>query len=344
MNGDWYIDQMKRKVYDSNPLPILMDHEKYENDVRNSIFVRDDIKKPVELSTLMKIILSEDPRTKLQTQGGNSYNYLPTKTIKITVDKKKVLATKTVSADKASQIADSVIINVSGNYLSKSDLAILDMLANNNWERPIYLDLSVVNTSNIKLDPYLQNEGFAFRFVPIYNPNTLEAINTDILYNRLMNQFVWGNIGDKKIHVDENLKRTTEVVQIKNNFFSLAQKLAEEGKNDKARQVIEKLYTILPIGMYEASYYDIYIASVWYKLKDDAKGDQLMRTVANESFDKINFYQSLGSEYIQSYQRELNREISLMKELIRIAGFSNRTELIKEINDKLSLVSRKSAS
>jgi hypothetical protein len=338
LNGDWYIDQMKRKVYTSDPLPITMDHDKYKSDIRNTIFVRDDIKKPVELSTLMKIMLSEDPRTKLQTQGGSAYNYMPTKTIKITVDKQKVLATKTVSTDKASQIVDSIIFNVSSSYLSKSDLAILDLLANNNWERPIYLDLSVVNTTNLKLDPYLQNEGFAFRFIPIKSSDNQPTINSDILYNRLMNQFVWGNIGDKRIFIDENLKRTTEIVQIKNNFYSLADRLASERKNEKAKLVIEKLYTILPIGRYETSVYDLYIASVWYKLKENSKGDQLMRMVANESFDKINFYQSLGSEYAQNYQRNVNHEISLIKELTRIAGFSDRTELIKEVNDKLSFV------
>jgi hypothetical protein len=341
LNGDWYIDQMKKKVYDSNPMPVMMDHEKYENDVRNTIFVRDDIKKPVELSTLMRIMLSEDPRSKVQTQGGDSYNYMPSKSIKITVDKKKVLATKTVSPDKASQIVDSIVIDVSARYLSKSDLAILDMIANNNWERPIYLDLSVVNTSNIKLDNYLQHEGFAYRFVPIKNPTSEPAVNTDILYNRLMNQFVWGNIGDKRIFVDENLKRTVDVVQIKNNFFVLADRLETEGKKEKARQVIEKLYTIMPIGMYNASYYDIFIASVWYRLSDNSKGDQLMRIVAGESLDKINFYLSMDKEYMPSYQQEVKREISMIKEVTRVAEFSDRKELIKEINDKLLLVTRK---
>jgi hypothetical protein len=341
LNGDWYIDQMKRKVYDSAPLPINMDHEKYENNIRSSLLVRDDIKKPIELSTLMRIMLSEDPRSKLQTQGGTSYNYLPSKTIKITVDKQKVLATKTVPADKTSKIADSIFIDISARYISKSDLAILNILANNNWERPIYLDLSVVNTTNLKLDDYLQNEGFAYRFVPIKNPGNEPAINTDILYNRLMNQFVWGNIGDKRIFVDENLKRTTDVVQIKNLFYALADRLVFEEKNEKAKQVIEKLYTIMPIGMYDASIYDIYIASVWYKLKDNLKGDQLMRTVAGESLDKIHFYQSLGTEYLQDYQREVNREISLLREVTRVADFSGRAELKKEINDELTIVKSK---
>jgi len=341
LNGDWYIDQMKRKVYSSDPLPIKMDISKYENDVRNTIFVREDIKQPVELSSAMKMVLSEDPRTKLKTQGGSMYNYLPSRSLKITVDKQKVLATKTVSPDKASLIEDSVIITIPGSYISKSDLAILDLIANNNWERPIYFDLSVVNTSGLKFNNYLQNEGFAFRLVPIKSPSREPLVNTDIMYDRLMNQFSWGNLNDKNLFVDENIRNTIEVVQIKNNFYVLAEKLFEEGKKDKARQVIEKLYAILPIEKYYVSYYDILIASVWYQLSENSKGDQLMKTVANSGFEKVEFYLSLGPDYIQGYQREVNREISILKELIRIAGFSDRKELIKEVGDRLTLVSSK---
>jgi len=340
LNGDWYIDQMKRKVYSSDPLPISMDNSKYENEVRNSVFVRDDIKRPVDISQALDLVLSDDPRTKLRTQSGTLYSYLPSKQLKMMVNKQKVLSTGTVSADKASQIEDSIIINIPGSYISKSDLAILDMLAHNDWERPIYFDLSVVNTSGLKLEKYLQNEGFAYRLVPLRNNSGEPMINSDILYNRLMNQFSWGNL-NKNILVDETLRNTIDVIQLKNNFYLLAQKLNEEGKNDKARQVIEELYSILPIDKYEVSYYDILISSVWYSLSDINKGDELMKTIAASGFQKIDFFLSLGSDFVKSYQRDINREISIMKELIRVAEFYKRQDLIKEIDQKLSSITRK---
>jgi len=335
LNGDWYIDQMKRKVYESDPLPIKMSLDKYENDTRNTIVVRDDIKYPVELSTLMKMVLSDDPKYKLRTQGGTQYNYLPSRTAKITIDKQKVLATKTVPANMASQIADSIVIEFEGNYLSKSDLAILDLLANNNWERPIYLDLSVMHTSNIKLDKYLQHEGFAYRLVPIENPTGRPIINTDILYDRLMNKCVWGNLGNKGILLDENTRRTTEVVQIKNNFYELAAQLAAEKKDEKASSVLDHLYTILPTDMYAASYYDIYIASVYYRISKNDKGDKLMKAVSDASFDKINFFLSMDSKYANEYKNELGREVALLKEAVRIAEQMGRKEVVAEINRKL---------
>ena len=235
----------------------------------------------------------------------------------------------------ASQIADSIVIEFEGNYLSKSDLAILDLLANNNWERPIYLDLSVMHTSNIKLDKYLQHEGFAYRLVPIENPTGRPIINTDILYDRLMNKCVWGNLGNKGILLDENTRRTTEVVQIKNNFYELAAQLAAEKKDEKASSVLDHLYTILPTDMYAASYYDIYIASVYYRISKNDKGDKLMKAVSDASFNKINFFLKMDKKYANDYKNELGREVALLKEAVRIAEQMGRNEVVAEINRKL---------
>jgi len=340
LNGDWYINQMKQKMYESDPLPISMTPDKYEADVRNTIVVRDDLKKPIELSTLMKIILSDDPRTKVQTQGGGSYNYLPSRQIKITVDKQQVLKTGTVSAAKSAQIVDTILIDVASNYLTKSDIAILDMLANNNWERPIYMDLSVMNTSNIKLDKYMQNEGFAYRFVPIKSETEEPSIDTDILYDHMMNRFAWGNLNNPKIFLDENTYRTTEVVRIKDNFFSLSEQLIVEGKNDKARNAIDKAYQILPLDRFYTSYYDIMLAGNYYRINDNADGDKVMKEVANQCFNKINFYLSLGRKYIQSYQREMNRELAIVKEVVRVTNEMGRTEMKNEVESELQQIVR----
>lgn len=338
LNGDWYIDQMKNKVYDSDPLPILMEKEKYENDARNTLFVRDDIKKPIELSTLMKIALSDNPKAQIQTQGGGRYNYFPTRQFKITVDKDQVLKTGTVPPEKADMIEDSIIINFKGNYMSKSDLAVLDLIANNNWERPIYFDLSVVYTSNIQLEPYLQQEGFAYRFVPIKSKTEDPTIDTDILYDRLMNRYQWGNLNDPNIFLDENTYKTVQVVQVKSNFNKLADSLIAEGDTVRAGQVLDKVYNILPLGRFYTNYFDLLMAADYYKLNKTDKGDKIMQTAADESFDKVEFYLSLGSDYIMQYQREANREINLIREIVRITSSSGRSEISSQVSDHMKAI------
>lgn len=335
LNGDWYIDQMKKKVYDSDPLPILMEKEKYENDARNTLFVRDDVKRPIELSTLMKIGLSDNPKAKLQTQGGELYNYFPTHQFKITVDKDQVLKTGTVPAEKADLIEDSVIINFDGNYMTKSDLAILDFLSNNNWERPVYFDLSVVYTSNMKFDEYLQQEGFAYRLVPIKSATNEPGIDTDILYDRLMNRYEWGNLGDPHIFLDENTHRTVEVVQIKNNFYKLSETLINEGDGVRAKAVLDKVYQILPLGRYYTTYFDIVLASNYYRINEFEKGDAIMNKVAGECFEKVEFYLGMGSEYIAQYQRDANREINILREVVRVTSTTGRMELSSKFDAHL---------
>lgn len=336
LNSDWYIEQMTRKVYDSDPLPISMQKAQYANNLRSAIFVRDEIKKPVELSTLISFALNDNPRSKVQTQAGRSYDFFPTQQFKITVDKAKVLSTGTVPAHKAHLIEDSLIITSSGSYLGKSDLAILDILANNNWERPIYFDLSVIQTTSLKLENYLQNEGLAFRFVPIFSGSYERAFDTDLLYGRLMEDFNWENFGDRNILIDDNLHRTTEIIRIKRNFHNLSEALAREGKIDSAIQVLDRVYEIMPIDRYYTSYNDVMLAIDYFNVDENNKATEILKVVANDGLDKIEFYLSLGSEYVGFYQRESNREISIVREILSITQQFKMTELNNQLGEKLN--------
>lgn len=337
LNSDWYIDQMKRKVYESDPVPISMEREKYMYNVRNTVIIRDDIKTYVELKTLVNIVLSENTRTKVKTQAGRSFDFLPSRNVKITVDKEQVLLTNTVPANKASIIEDSIYFTIQGNYLSKSDLAILDMLANNNWERPIYFDLSVVQTSNLKLEKYLQNEGFAYRFVPIKSNSLDSSFDTDILYSRLIEQFSWGNIGSCKIHIDNNMHRTTEIVRLKNNFLLLASALIDKGQNEKALNVINKIYEIMPLNSYYTSFNDVALAKAYNQVNANKKAEKVLSQVAENSLDKILFYLSLGSNYIHFYEREMKVELSIVREVLSLSQSMELFDLYEKIRTQLDV-------
>jgi hypothetical protein len=335
LNAGWYIDQMRRKVYDSDPLPIMMPAEKYEHNNRNIVFVQESIDRPVELARLMDIALSDDPRAKVSTQGGEKYSFIPSKKIKITVDKDKVIATGTVKEKYFDQIEDSLVFEIQGRYITKSDLAILDLLANNNWERPIYFDLSVVQTSNIKLDRYLMHEGFAFRFVPILNPTPMTGyIDNDQLYSMLMEKYDWGGLNNPAIFVDDNLHRTVEIVQVKNTMIRLADQLEVQGDSVRALAVLSRLAEILPYGMYRTSTNDAFIASLYYRLNQPGKGDEVLRAIARESLEKAEFYLDMGPRYASTIQNDITRERNTLKVRIDIAKQAQRDELSNELSEK----------
>ncbi len=335
LNSDWYIDQMKEKKYTSKPLPISMSREKYEYDTRNTIFIRDELQVPVELSTLMAHVLSDDPKTKLQSQHGELYSYFPTRQIKITVDKQKVLQTGTVPANMKHLIEDSIIININSNFITKSDLILLDILANNNWERPFYLNSSVMQTTNLKFTKYLQHEGFAYRLVPIMNEHNMPTVDTNILYNRLINQYQWGNINQPQVHIDNDHNRTIEILNIKKIFLDLSLALFNENNFEKSIRVANKAYEVLPPQKFYLSQTDINFASIYYKLNEQEKGDSLLLALADQSLERIEFYLSLGVQYINSYQRNIDHETAIVKEVLKVAEKTNREELSGEIQDAL---------
>lgn len=336
LSAAWYIDQMKQKVYQSDPLPIKMPNDKYEQNNRNIVLIQEAIDRPVELSQMLSLALSDDSRAKVSTQDGEQYSFLPSRKVKITVDKARVLASGTVSQKDADLIEDSIIFELKGRYISKNELAILDVLANNNWERPVYFDLSVVQTSNIKLERYLQNEGFAFRFVPILNPTqNMGRIDSDLLYRRLMDEMAWGGTDNPEVLIDEGIQRTIEIVQVKPSFIRLADQLFKEGDTTRSVAVLDRMYSILPFGRFNTSSNDIYSASLYYRLDQPEKGDQVLSHVADECFEKIGFFLSMSPGYASTIKGETEKQGSTLKMVIEVARQAERNELVNTIEIRL---------
>nr|MDA3816789.1 DUF2723 domain-containing protein [Prolixibacteraceae bacterium] len=338
LNSAWYIDQMKQKSYNSEPVPVSMTPDKYEYHKRNVVLVRNDIERPLELSKLMQLALSDNKRAQLQTSDGSWYNYFPTSKFKITVDKQQVIKTNTVHDDQISHIADSIVIGYKGQYLTKSDLAILDILASNNWERPLYFDMSVVETTNLTIKPYLQNEGFAYRFMPIHHQPGNRSINIEKLYQNLVHRFEWGNLGSPDIYIGENIRNTIHSANIKPNFHNLASSLTATNQTEKALETVDKLYSILPLGRYETNRTDVAMAAVYYHLQKQDKADQLIETIANDRLDNIRFYLSLGENYIDNFQRQIEQETNVLNEALRLLERNQRIGLSTIIEQQLDEV------
>lgn len=144
----------------------------------------------------MAFVASDNPNTKVRTYSGESLDYIPTRNVYIPVDSAKVIANGTVRPEDADKIVKQVTIPLKGNMISKSSLMVLDILATNNWERPVYFGIGMGPDSYMGFENYFQLEGAAYRVVPIYTKATdyyeYGQIDSDILYDNLMNKFEWG--------------------------------------------------------------------------------------------------------------------------------------------------------
>ena len=242
LNTDWYIDQMRRRAYESAPLPIMMDEEKYRQGTRDVILVNRQ-SQPVDLLEAMAFTLDDENLEQFPGQKG--YFSLPGNTFRIPVDSAAVVASGLVSPEETKYLVDEVewtLANGSGStptYITKNHYAALNMIANNNWERPIYFAVTTGPDSYLGLSEFFRLEGLAYRFVPLKypkneNPNILGSIGLDIMYENVMEKWAWGNMDDVEhgIYMDENNRRM--VTNIRLQMSNLGGD-AFEGRRSRAR-------------------------------------------------------------------------------------------------------------
>src|SRR5665648_229301 len=212
---DWYIDQMKRKAYDSEPLPISFNHDQYVQGKRDVVYLMEDprLKGSVELKKALDFVKDENPKTKLEQADYASY--IPSKKLFVVVDKAAVIRNKVVDPKDYDKIVDTLKIDLSSkHYITKDELMVLDMIANNNWERPIYFAITIGRDKYMNLQDYFQLEGLAYRLVPIKTTSdgiNMGSVNSKLMYKNVMDNFKWGNMNDPKVYIDENNSRMMTV-------------------------------------------------------------------------------------------------------------------------------------
>ena len=319
LNTDWYIDQVRRAAYESAPVPFTMIRDKYEQGTRDSPFVLEKMNQYTEISKIIDFVANDDERTKLQTSGGRSINFVPTKMFQLTVDSATVVNNGVVKPKDAHKIVDKIQWKYKKNYMPKAEMMVLDLLANNNWKRPIYFAITVGSDSYMGLEKYFQIEGLAYRLVPIAddsNDGQTGRIDTDIMYDNIMNKFVWGNISDPNVWLDENNLRMT--MNIRNNFSRLANMLLAEGKTDKAKEVINRCLEILPGEVVPHNGFSIGVVDILYKLNEKEEARKIVDQMMDTNEDDLNWYLSLSGSDASSVDRDKQMAMAIIQELYRL--------------------------
>jgi hypothetical protein len=363
LNTDWYIDQMKAKAYQSEPVPFSLTHDKYVQGTRDYVPYYDrQIPGYIDIKDVIDFISSDAPETKVKTQSGSELSYFPTKKFRLVVDKQAVLASGTVRPEDASKIVDTMYWELDKSYLMKADLMILDLIAHNNWKRPIYFAVTVGNDSYMNLEPFFQLEGLAYRLVPIKNAPDASGqtgkVDEKIMYNNMMNKFLWGNMNREDVYLDQTNMGMT--MNFRNNFARLAESLITNGKRDSAITVLDKMneempdktvgYNVMmlrPIELYFAAAQsnrpvsDSALNSSTVELPEARRKHALDMAVSitkrmSEIYDnELNYYMSLkGTEYLKFVDRDLNQSLAIYNELIRMATNAGQTELVKQLEPK----------
>ena len=338
LQTDWYIDQMKRKAYDSDPLPISMTHNQYVEGKRDVVYIipRPQFKgKSINLKDAIQFVASDNPKTKEIPQYPGRIDYLPANRFYLSVDSLKILQKEYVSPADAHLIDSTLNINIKGNMILKNQLMIYDMLSTNDWDRPIYFAVTVGADNYAGLQNYFQLEGFSYQIVPINTPgNGMEngRIATDKMYDNVMTKFKWGGFNNPDVYLDENHRRMAS--NIRNNLTRLANALLDEGKKEKAVDILNKLMEELPPECVPHDQFSIFLAEAYYKAEEFDKGDEIIKDVAKEFLQDITFYTSLDNNLRQSSIGTFERVMAIYTRLLLpTVQMYKRTDLLKELEE-----------
>jgi hypothetical protein len=306
---DWYIHQMQGKMNASAPLPITMPFDKYKTGTRDFI-PYNDAKLPdsIELKEVFDFITSDDPQSKVEMQDGSKMNYLPTKNFKLTVNADEVVKNGVITPDQKSRIADSMQWKFTGNYLTKDNLALIDILAHNNWKRPICFSATMGTSDFNGLQDYLYKEGFVYHLIPFKKAEKVNdqqpRLNTMVMYGNMMNKFKFGNYKHAK-YLDEQSTGLFYPVMT-SDFLELTQRLMQEGHNDLALKALQKYDHEMPdlypnIYMAQSKYFIIDSA---YRLHATAMANKYVSSVDNYITDQLDYNYNL----LQSSPGDVNTQ------------------------------------
>ncbi|MCX6257728.1 MAG: DUF2723 domain-containing protein [Bacteroidia bacterium] len=334
---DWYIDQMKRKAYDSDPVPFGMTSDQYVEGKRDYVPLYDKSKGYLNLKSAMKFVTSDNPKALRQVSEDDAINYIPSKNFCIPVDSAEIIRKGVLSKKDEKLIVDSIKWRIGKNYIMKNDLMILDLLANNDWNRPVYFAITVGSSNYLKLEDYFQIEGLAYRLVPIKTKSQaghIGRMETEKMYDNMMHKFRWGGIDNPHVYLDENIQRM--LMNFKSNLARLATQLYIENKKDKSKEVCDRCQQLMPNNLIPYNYFNAQIAEVYYNLSESNKANDIVKILADNANKELLYYFSLDKERISWIQEDMERQLALMNELVKMIKRHNQPELQKDLEAKFN--------
>ena len=348
LQTDWYIDQMKRPAYDSPSLPITWERLKYCTGVNEYIDIAPELKSvirktyeespedarrafgedPFELKNVLKNwVLSND----------KSMHVIPSDTLYITIDKEAVKKSGMLIA--ADSIPDRMIISLKNKgALYKGDLMILEMLANANWTRPIYVATTVGQSNYMNLGENFVQEGLANRITPFKtNVEGTENFDVEKTYDALMHKFKFGGLENKDIYIDETIMRMCYTHR--RLFATLASKLVEKGDNKRALEVLNYAMKVLPDYNIPMSYISgaDQIAVCYAMAGDSAKATAILEKMGKMGVQYMDYYTSLPDGKFAMSMGECYMQLRILGNIMNTAESINE-ELGKKLKKEFERV------
>ena len=331
LQTDWYIDQMMRPAYDSPSVPITWPRLDFCSGTNEYVSVQPEAKQqilefykqdpenakkqfgnePFELKNILKYwVRSKNP----------DMHVIPTDTLYVTIDKEAVKKSGMMMASDS--IPDKMVISLAGkSALYKNDLMMLEMLAQSNWTRPLYVALTVGQENYMNLGDNFVQEGLVNRITPFTtNKPGAKNFDTEKTYHNIMTRFKFGNLKQKGLYIDETTMRMCYTHR--RLLAQTALQLIAEGKKQKAINILKKADVEIPAYNVTLDYMSgaLDMARGWLMTDQKAKGKEYVEAVWKNASQYLNYYLSLSNDHFLQSQNDCIRQIMIMQSTCDVAG------------------------
>ncbi len=334
-SGAWYVDQMFKQEYNSAPLPLSIPDAKYERGMMNAIPVYPMVKGEVSLKDAIAFIKDDDSRTKIPLQAGKYIDYMPSRDLYLKIDSAAVVNSGTVPVKDAGKIVKEIHWKIRQSYLYRSDIMLLDLIATNNWKRPIYFANPGSVSKVLNVDKYCQMEGVVYRFIPVPAPDYYQGIggvNMNDSYRILMNPNIrWGRLNMPHVHVDRESFRESTLA--KQAYVRLASSLVNAHRYDSAVQVLNKGIYFFPNKKFPFSYFTIQWALLYYKSGDIKRGNEVIEKIYTRYMQDLDYYDSLKARFLEYYTNNIREALASLQQMAKLTSEYKQYKLSKKITN-----------
>ncbi|MCH5305777.1 MAG: DUF2723 domain-containing protein [Rikenella sp.] len=346
ISGDWYIDQMRMRANESAAVPHSMPRHKYYGDAVGQFPIR-DIPKPDgsvwTIGEVMEVVNSDDPRTQLVDQSRNRFDMIPARRIAVPVNKENVIRSGIVRPEEAHLIEDTIYLDIDPKKqaLLAGEMVFLDMLASGDWTRPIHFTSSAelskwgllhFDRGDGEAWSYLQQDGITYRLVPIKSPIDrsllgIGRIDTETLYDNLMNKYRYGNLRDRRVYADYFVSTSFLTSRLRMSFARLANALTEQGDTVRAVEVLDRAMEELPLEQLRVDDMVAFLIEAYYRAGAADKGDALALRAGGLLEEYLDYYARFTGGKKKLVEDELMDRWKMLYNIYVVAGQNGRWEV-----------------
>lgn len=328
-NTDWYIDQMTRKAYESEPAPFSIDKNLYRQGGPNDYLPyieNPNIKgNAISLEAYMNLVKQDHQAIKVPTLLG-SYNSIPAKALYLNIDTAYVKSLGIVPKDMEHLIPEQMVFRLKGSGLEKNTFMILDMILTSNWTRPIYFNNTSLQNAGIDFRRHVVQEGNTYRLLPIDRGNMQDGlVDTETMYDNMMNKFSFRELDNPKVYYSEDYRNF--VLNHRSSFNTLADALIAKNEMEKAREVLNRSLEVMPNKSLRYDYSNVQTASLLFQIGENEKAVDIAEKLGKSSIGYLEYYVNMNS----SPANEVQKHMTILSLLSRMLKQHGQDELATEI-------------